>query len=83
VFYDLFLIYFGCGIAECEVSAVTSSTNGRDYCVVSHSAILHSRAKNPLVADQIAINHRLANFLSMRPNEEFFLMGREARKKGQ
>lgn len=124
--------------AEREMIVVaTSGANGCLYCVVAHGAILRIRAKNPLVADQVAINHRkaditprqtamldfamkvskdsasltdadyeplhahgfsdddiwdiaaitaffalsnrMANFLSMRPNDEFFMMGREGR----
>jgi len=106
---------------------------------VAHGAILRVRAKNPLVADQVAINHhkaditprqramldfamkvalasheiqepdfealrqagvadediwdiaaiaaffalsnRMANFTAMRPNDEFYLMGRLPREK--
>jgi uncharacterized peroxidase-related enzyme len=121
--------------AEREMIVVaTSGANQCQYCVVAHGAILRIRAKNPLVADQVAINHRkaditprqramldfamkvaleshrvddadlaalakdgfskddawdiaaiaaffalsnrLANVSSMRPNDEFYLMGR-------
>lgn len=121
--------------AEREMIIVaTSSNNGCQYCVVSHGAVLRIRAKNPLIADQIAVNYckaditpkqmamldfamkvsndsaslsdadfeilrghgftdediwdiagitaffglsnRMANFTSMRPNDEFFAMGR-------
>ncbi len=121
--------------AEHEMIVVaTSGVNNCQYCVVAHGAILRVRAKNPLVADQVAINHRkaditarqramldfaikvtvdsksiseadfdtlrehgfsdddiwdiagitaffglsnrMANFMSMRPNDEFYLMGR-------
>src|SRR5919106_347803 len=48
--------------AEREMIVVaTSSANQCHYCVVAHGAILRIRAKNPLVADQIAINHRKAD----------------------
>jgi len=125
----------GLSKAEREMIVVaTSGANHCQYCVVAHGAILRVRAKNPLVADQVAINHRkaditpreramldfamkvalasheiadadfdalraagladediwdiaaiaaffalsnrMANFASMRPNEEFYLMGR-------
>ena len=47
--------------AEREMIVVaTSNANGCQYCVVAHGAILRIRAKNPLVADQVAINHRKA-----------------------
>ena len=127
--------------AEREMIVVaTSAANGCLYCVMAHGAVLRIRAKNPLLADQVAVNHRkaditprqmamldfalkvalesaavtdgdydtlrgqgfsdddiweiaaitaffamsnrLANALSIRPNDEFFKMGREARKKG-
>jgi uncharacterized peroxidase-related enzyme len=122
--------------AEREMIVVaTSSSNQCQYCVIAHGAILRIRAKNPLIADQIASNYRkaditarqkamldfamkvsaeayeisdadfidlgkhgfseddiwdiaaisaffglsnrMANFMSMRPNDEFFMMGRQ------
>ena len=121
--------------AEREMIVVaTSSINQCQYCVVAHGAILRIRAKNPLVADQVATNYgksditprqmamldfamkvsrhaedigdvdldalrahgfsdediwdigaisaffalsnRMANLINMRPNDEFYLMGR-------
>lgn len=121
--------------AEREMIVVaTSGANQCQYCVVAHGAILRIRAKNPQIADQVAINYRkaditprqramldyalkvalraqevddadlaalrehgfddediwdigaiaaffamsnrLANMTSMRPNDEFYLMGR-------
>jgi uncharacterized peroxidase-related enzyme len=128
----------GLSKAEREMIVVaTSADNDCQYCVVAHGAILRIRAKNPLIADQVAVNYRkaditprqkamldfalkvsrqsgavgdadfetlrphgfsdddiwdiagitalfgmsnrLANFMSMRPNEEFYMMGREPR----
>ena len=125
----------GLSKAEREMIVVTTSgANGCQYCVVAHGAILRVRAKDPLIADQVAINHRkaditarqramldfavkvaldarnitdedfgvlrgqgfsdediwdiaavaaffalsnrMANFTSMRPNDEFYLLGR-------
>jgi len=125
--------------AEREMIVVaTSGANHCPYCVVAHGAILRIRAKNPRVADQVAVNYRkaeitprqtamldfamkvateshaigegdfaalraagfsdediwdigaiaaffalsnrMANLISMRPNEEFFLLGRLPRK---
>ncbi|MGC2024345.1 peroxidase-related enzyme, partial [Bradyrhizobium sp.] len=41
--------------AEREMIVVaTSSANQCQYCVIAHGAILRIRAKNPLIADQIA-----------------------------
>lgn len=116
------------------VVVATSASNDCQYCVVAHGAILRIRARDPLVADQVAINYkkaditdrqmamldfglkvaddsrsisdrdfevlrthgfddediwdiagiaalfgmsnRMANFLSMRPNDEFYGMAR-------
>ncbi len=122
--------------AEREMIVVaTSGANQCLYCVVAHGAILRIRAKNPLIADQVATNYRkaditprqkamldfamkvsrdaeriseadfaalkehgftdedawdigaiaaffalsnrMANLTSMRPNDEFYAMGRE------
>jgi uncharacterized peroxidase-related enzyme len=122
--------------AEMEMIVVaTSNSNACQYCVVAHGAILRIRAKNPLVADQVAINYhkaditpkqtamldfammvchdagsvgdddfealrahgfsdediwdiagitaffglsnRMANVIAMRPNDEFYTMGRD------
>jgi len=121
--------------AEREMIVVaTSGANDCLYCVIAHGAILRIYEKNPLIADQLAVNHRradltprrramldfalkvalhsaqiddadyarlrdhgftdedawdiaaiaaffamsnrLANMTSMRPNDEFYLMGR-------
>ena len=130
----------GLSKAEREMIVVaTSNANGCQYCVIAHGAILRIRAKNPLVADQVAINYRkaditprqkamldfamkvaldsgavndsdfvtlhghgfndediwdigavaaffglsnrMANMTGMRPNDEFYLMGRVAKQK--
>src|SRR5436305_6272686 len=121
--------------AEREMIVVaTSAANDCLYCIVAHGAILRVYAKNPLVADEVAVNYRkaditprqkamlafavkvatnsvaiddadfaalqahgfsdediwdigaiaaffalsnrMANMISMRPNDEFYLMGR-------
>jgi uncharacterized peroxidase-related enzyme len=119
------------------VIVATSGANGCLYCVVAHGALLRIYEKNPLVADQVAVNYRkaditprqkamlafalkvcndsaavgdadfaalrehgfsdddiwdiaaitglfglsnrMANVTSMRPNDEFYLMGRVPR----
>ena len=119
------------------IVTATSAKNDCLYCVVAHGALLRIYAKNPLVADQVAVNHRkaditprqkamldfaikvcldsasvsevdysalhahgfddedvwdiaaitaffgmsnrIANAVGMRPNEEFYLMGRVSR----
>jgi uncharacterized peroxidase-related enzyme len=121
--------------AEREMIVVaTSGANRCQYCVVAHGAILRIRARNPRVADQVAVNYnnaeitprqkamldfamkvateshtvaeadfaalreagfsdediwdisavaaffalsnRMANLTAMRPNDEFYLLGR-------
>ena len=48
--------------AEREMIVVAvSSYNQCQYCVVAHGAILRIRAKNPLIADQVAANFRKAD----------------------
>ncbi|WP_281406727.1 peroxidase-related enzyme [Methylobacterium sp. WL120] len=48
--------------AEREMIVVaTSAANQCQYCVVAHGAILRVRAKNPLLADQVAGNFRKAD----------------------
>jgi uncharacterized peroxidase-related enzyme len=48
------------GEREMIVTA-TSAANQCLYCVVAHGAILRIYEKKPLVADQVAINHRKAD----------------------
>ena len=126
--------------AEREMVVVaTSGANDCTYCVVAHGAILRIYAKNPRVADQVAVNYRkaeitprqramlafalkvatdsaaledadyeavrahgftdediwdigaiaaffalsnrMANLISMRPNDEFYLLGRVPRER--
>lgn len=48
--------------AEREMIVVaTSSPNQCQYCVVAHGAILRIRARDPLIADQVATNYRKAD----------------------
>lgn len=48
--------------AERELIVVaTSAANRCQYCVIAHGAILRIRAKNPLLADQVAVNYRKAD----------------------
>jgi uncharacterized peroxidase-related enzyme len=130
----------GLGKGEKEMIIVaTSGANRCLYCVVAHGALLRIYEKQPLLADQVAVNHRkaditprqramldfamkvcndsaavdeadfaalrahgfsdedawdiagitalfglsnrMANVTSMRPNDEFYLMGRVPREK--
>lgn len=136
-YHDALMLKEGGHLSKAEremIVVATSARNGCLYCVVAHGAILRIYAKNPLVADQVAVNHgkaditprqkamldfaikvclnsqavgeadyaalrahgfddedvwdiaaitgffglsnRMANVLSMRPNDEFYLMGR-------
>jgi uncharacterized peroxidase-related enzyme len=48
--------------AEREMIVVaTSGANDCQYCVIAHGAILRIYAKNPLIADQVAVNYRDAD----------------------
>jgi uncharacterized peroxidase-related enzyme len=47
--------------AEKEMIVVaTSARHGCLYCVVAHGAVLRIYSKDPLLADQVAVNHRTA-----------------------
>src|SRR3954463_2497982 len=51
--------------AEREMIVVaTSAANQCQYCVIAHGAILRVRARNPLIADQVAANYRKADITS-------------------
>lgn len=141
-YHDALLLKDG-GLSKGEremIIVATSSANQCLYCVVAHGAILRVYEKQPLVADQVAVNYRkaditprqkamldfalkvclrshevseadhamllghgfsaediwdiaaitaffglsnrMANVIGMRPNDEFFLMGRVPRSKG-
>ena len=52
----------GLSKAEREMIVVAvSAANQCQYCVVAHGAILRIRARNPLIADQVAANYRKAD----------------------
>src|SRR3954467_4017991 len=54
------------------IVVATSIANQCHYCVVAHGAILRIRAKNPVIADQIAINYRKADITPrQRPMLDF------------
>jgi uncharacterized peroxidase-related enzyme len=62
-YYDaLMLRDRGLSKAEREMIVVaTSAANDCHYCVIAHGAILRIYAKNPLIADQVAVNYRHAD----------------------
>lgn len=52
------------GLSQAEkemIIVATSNDNGCQYCVIAHGAILRIRAKNALIADQVAVNYRKAD----------------------
>lgn len=61
-FDALMLRQSGLSKTEKEMIVVaTTAMNHCIYCVQHHSAILRIRSKSPLIADQVAINHRRAD----------------------
>ena len=52
------------GLSKAEREMIVVATSGANdclYCVIAHGAILRIYAKNPLIADQVATNHRKAD----------------------
>jgi uncharacterized peroxidase-related enzyme len=52
------------GLSKAEKEMIVVSTSGANhcqYCVIAHGAILRIYARDPLVADQVAINFRKAD----------------------
>ena len=139
-YHDALMLKETGSLTKADREMIVTATSARNqclYCVVAHGALLRIYAKNPLVADQVAVNHlkaditprqkamldfaikvcldsqsvsdadyatlhahgfddddiwdiaaitaffgmsnRIANATSMRPNEEFYLMGRVPR----
>jgi uncharacterized peroxidase-related enzyme len=57
----------GLSKAEREMIVVaTSAANQCHYCVIAHGAILRIYDKNPLIADQVAVNYRKADLSPRR-----------------
>ena len=52
------------------IVVATTAVNHCIYCVVHHRAILRLRAKNVLIADQVAVNYRRAD---LSPRERAML----------
>ena len=51
------------GLTKAEREMIVVATSGANdclYCIVAHGAILRVYAKNPFVADQVAVNYREA-----------------------
>jgi len=75
------------GLSKTEremIVVATSAANECQYCVVAHGAILRVRAKDPLIADQVAINYRKADITPrQRAMLDFALtVARDAQKIG-
>jgi len=52
------------GLSKAEKEMIVVATSGANqcpYCVVAHGAILRIYAKNPHIADQVAVNHGKAD----------------------
>ncbi len=63
-YHDALMEKEGGGLTKAEremIVVATSSANECHYCVIAHGAILRVRAKNPQIADQIAVNYRKAD----------------------
>jgi uncharacterized peroxidase-related enzyme len=62
-YHDALMLKEG-GLSKAEremIVVATSGANDCQYCVVAHGAILRVYAKNPYVADQVAVNYREAD----------------------
>ena len=62
-YYDALMLRDG-GLSKAEremIVVATSAANACPYCVVAHGAVLRIYAKNPILADQIAVNYRHAD----------------------
>lgn len=140
-YHDVLMLKEG-GLSKAEremIVVATSAANDCQYCIIAHGAVLRIYAKNPFIADQIAINYhkaditprqkalldfalkvamqpaelseadyvnlrehgfseediwdigaitaffalsnRMAHLINMRPNDEFYLMGRVPKSK--
>jgi uncharacterized peroxidase-related enzyme len=61
-YHDALMLREG-GLSKAEREMIVVATSGANdclYCVVAHGAILRVYARNPLVADQVAVNYRKA-----------------------
>jgi uncharacterized peroxidase-related enzyme len=63
-YHDALMLREASGLSKAEremIVVATSGVNHCQYCVVAHGAILRIYAKNPQIADQVAIDHRKAD----------------------
>src|SRR4051812_28083191 len=71
-YHDALLLKEG-GLSKAEremIIVATSAANQCHYCVIAHGAILRVYAKNPLLADQVAVNYRKAD---LEPHQKAML----------
>jgi len=57
------------GLSKAEHEMIVVATSGANdclYCVIAHGAILRIYDKNPLIADQVAVNYRKADVTPRR-----------------
>jgi uncharacterized peroxidase-related enzyme len=141
-YHDALMLKETGNLSKADREMIVTATSARNqclYCVVAHGALVRVYSKKPLIADQIAVNHRkadlsdrekvmldfalkvcddsasvaeqdfvvlrehgfddedawdiaaitaffglsnrIANVTAMRPNDEFYLLGRIARQK--
>jgi uncharacterized peroxidase-related enzyme len=62
-YHDALMLKEG-GLSKAEREMIVVATSGANdclYCIVAHGAILRIYAKNPLIADQVAVNYRKAD----------------------
>jgi len=63
-YHDALMLKEDSGLTKSDremIVTTTSAANQCLYCVVAHGAILRIYEKKPLVADQVAVNHRKAD----------------------
>jgi len=63
-YHDALMLKEDSGLTKGEremIVTTTSAANHCLYCVVAHGAILRIYEKKPMVADQVAVNHRKAD----------------------
>jgi len=62
-YHDALMLREG-GLTKAEREMIVVATSGANdclYCIVAHGALLRIYGKNPLVADQVAVNYRKAD----------------------
>jgi uncharacterized peroxidase-related enzyme len=63
-YHDALMEKEGSGLSKAEREMIVVATSGANdclYCIVAHGAILRVYAKNPLIADQVAVNYLKAD----------------------